>query len=120
MAHFHKRPSGQRISGTKVVVDGYSLVVGLWGYLDDQKEELDIVIGGDDLMFEEVGVSGNSKLWKITVRPSVRSTRDSVNDRIYANTKGWQTWDFFDVTFRFKKQDAATLVVRSITTDIFG
>src|SRR5262249_13562377 len=74
----------------------------------------------DDLMFEEVGVSGNSKLWKITVRPSVRSTRDSVNDRIYANTKGWQTWDFFDVTFRFKKQDAATLVVRSITTDIFG
>jgi len=120
MAHFHKHPSGQRISGTKVVVDGDSLIVGLWGYLDNQKRELDIVNEGDDLMFQEVGFSGNSKLWKISVKPSVRVTRDSVNDRIYANTVEWQTWDHFDVTFRFKKQDAATLVVRPITADLFG
>ena len=120
MAHFHRYPSGQRISGTQIVVDGNSLTVGLWGYLDDQKQELFVANEGNDLMLQEVGISGNSKLWKISVKPSVLATRDSVKDKIYATTTRWQTWDSFDVTFRFKKQNATTLVVRPITAELFG
>jgi hypothetical protein len=120
MAHFHKHPSGQRISHTEVVVQGDSLTVGLWGYLDDSKQELSVTNQGDDLILQPLDISANSRLWKISVSSRARATQELLKDRIYANTVKWETWDYFDVTFRFKKQDTAELVVRPITADLFG
>jgi hypothetical protein len=125
VANFYRHPGGQRISGAQVVVDGDTLTVGLYGYLDEQGNELTLVNKGNDLVFEQGAVSGDSRLWKIRVAADARATRETVTDTIYANTTRdgmvqWDTWDSFDVTFRYKKQQATNLVVRPVTADILG
>lgn len=123
MAHFHKHPGGQRISGQHVKVDGDTLTVGLWGYLDDQNQELFLSNEGRDLSLDKGGTSGNSRLWKIRVHADARATRESVTDRIYAypvQSAALEPWDEFEVTFRFKKQPAVELVVRPVTAEVLG
>lgn len=121
MSHFHKHPSGQRISGTELVVEGNSVTIGLWGYHDFQKRDLIVVAEGNDLMIpQEVGTVGDSKLWKLTVSPTALATKGVVKDKIYANTVDWHTWDSFNITFKFKPQAAASLIVRPITQDVYG
>lgn len=120
MAHFHKHPSGERLSQRTLEVEGTSLTIGLYGYLDSEKQEVLVLNAGSDLMLDRVGVSGDSMLWKITVTPSARATKEVVTDRIFANTQKWDNWDQFEIRFRFPKQKAESLTVRAITNDLFG
>jgi hypothetical protein len=120
MAHFHRYPDGQAISRTNFAVDGTSVVIGLWGYLDFDKQELWVTNDGDDLFIEQLQIEGNSRFYKIRVRHDTQAIKEMVTARIYGNTVNWETWDWFQITFRFPKQKAAELVVRAVTADLFG
>ena len=66
------------------------------------------------------GISGNSSLWKISVKQKSRTHLSGLKDKIYAVTTGLQPWDSFQINFNFKAADAATLDVRAITPQLFG
>jgi hypothetical protein len=120
MANFHKHPGLEKISGQTIEVRGESITVGLWGYKDFGGNDLIVTNDGDELAILPAGVSGNSSLWKISVKTTVRTHKSSVHDRILAITNNWQMWDSFNVNFNFKTADAAELQVRPITADLFG
>lgn len=85
MSHFHLHPGGQCISfdaakGNVVPVKGHTIVVGLWGRVDFGGGELDVLSPGDDIMIpERVGFVGDSSLWRIAVKPSVRARKKPVD-----------------------------------------
>jgi hypothetical protein len=120
VSHFHRHPSGERISGTNLIVDGNNVLIGLWGYLDFDKQELFVTNDGDDLVIEQRQISGDSRLYNIRVRHDAQATKTTVTAKIYANTVNWQNWDWFQITFRFQQGQAASLVVRPITAQLFG
>jgi len=120
MAHFHKHPGQERISGQTLTVQGESITIGLWGYKDNTGQDLIVTNEGDDLAIFPAGTSGNSSLWKISVKQSSRTHLSGLKDKIYAVTTGLQPWDSFQINFNFRPADAATLDVRAITAQLFG
>lgn len=120
MANFQKHPSGESLSGANLVVDGDSITVALAGYKDFQGQDLFVTNQGSDLAIFPGDVVGNTKLYKISVSTQARATKTSISDRIFANTVNWQTWDKFDLTFRFHQGEAITLIVRPVTGQVLG
>ncbi|HZO52460.1 MAG TPA: hypothetical protein VFB63_07080 [Bryobacteraceae bacterium] len=98
MSHFHKHPSGERISGQTVVVNGNSIVIGVWGSVDFSGQPLFVANEGDDLMIAQSGSAGDSSLWTVTVKPSARK-KSVVRDKLFANTVKWETWDTVQLEF---------------------
>lgn len=98
MSHFHRHPSGQRISGQTVVVNGNSIVIGVWGQVDFDGQPLFVANEGDDLMIVPSGSAGDSSLWTVTVKPSARK-KSVVRDKLFANTVKWETWDTVQLEF---------------------
>ena len=99
MSHFHKHPSGERISGKTVIVNGNSIVIGVWGKVDFNGQPLFVANEGDDLMIVPTGSAGDSSLWTVTVKPSARK-KSVVRDKLFANTVKWETWDTVQLEFR--------------------
>ena len=119
MANFESHPGRVNINGTVLAVDGTSVIVGLAGPKDFDGNDLSITNAGDDLMIMDAGESGGSRLYKITVKPSVQATKVEVTDEIFAITSKWQTWSKFTIKFRFGTTSASFLVVRPITAELF-
>lgn len=92
MSHFHKHPSGERISNKTVIINGNTILIGIWGKTDFTGKDLFAVNEGDDLMIVPTGTAGDSSLWTVTVKPSARN-KPVVRDTIFANTAKWETWD---------------------------
>ena len=120
MANFQKYPSGEKLCGGNLVVDGDSITIGMAGYKDFQGQDLDVLHDGSELSIFPGDVVGNIKLYKLVVSPEAKATKTSTSGRIYANTQSWQNWDKFDITFRFQKGEAATLVVRPVTSQVYA
>lgn len=120
MANFQKYPSGEKLSGANLVVDGDSITIGLAGYKDFQGQDLNVLHEGSELSIFPGDVVGNVKLYKLVVSPEAKAVKTSISDRIYANTQSWQNWDKFDITFRFQKSEAITLIVRPVTSEVYG
>ncbi len=120
MANFQKHPSGENLSGANLVVNGDSITLALAGYKDFQGQDLFVANQGSDLAIFPGDVVGNTKLYTIRVNTQARATKTSVSDRIFANTVNWQTWDKFDITFRFHQGEAVTLIVRPVTGQVLG
>jgi hypothetical protein len=120
MANFQKYPSGEKLSGANLVVDGDSITIGLAGYKDFQGQDLFVTNEGKELSIFPGDVVGNVKLYKLVVNSEARATKTSISDRIYANTVNWQNWDKFDITFRFQRGEAVNLVVRPVTGQVYG
>ena len=120
MANFQKHPSGENLSGANLVVDGDSITLALAGYKDFQGQDLFVANQGSDLAIFPGDVVGNTKLYTIRVNTQARATKTSVSDRIFANTVNWQTWDKFDITFRFHQGEAVTLIVGPVTGQVLG
>ena len=120
MSNFHKHPGLERISGQTINVAGESIIVGLWGPKDFSGNDLIVTNEGDELSILPAGTSGSSTLWKISVRQTVRTHKNSVSAKILAITKKFETWDSFTLIFNFKTADAAALDARPITGDLFG
>ncbi|MEP7365272.1 MAG: hypothetical protein ABI972_18620 [Acidobacteriota bacterium] len=92
MSHFHKHPSGERISGQTVIVNGNTILIGIWGKVDFNGQDLFVANEGEDLMIVPTGTAGDSSLWTVTVKPSARK-KPFVRDTLFANTVKWETWD---------------------------
>ncbi len=120
MANFQKYPSGESLSGANLVVDGDSITIALAGYQDFQGQDLFVTNQGSDLAIFPGATVGNTKLYKISVSTQARATKNSVSDRIFANTVNWQNWDKFDITFRYHPGEATTLMVRPVTGKVLG
>lgn len=120
MANFQKHPSGEKLSGGDLVVDGDSITIGLAGYKDFQGQDLFVTNEGSELSTFPGDVVGNIKLYKIVVKAEAKATKTSISDVIYANTQSWQNWDKFRITFRFQRGEAVNLIVRPVTSQIFG
>jgi hypothetical protein len=120
MANFQKHPSGEKLSGTNLVVDGDSITLGLAGYKDFQGQELFVTNQGSELAIFPGDVVGDIKLYTIRVETKARATKTSVSDTIFANTVNWQNWDKFNITFRFHQGEAVTLIVRPVTAKVLG
>jgi hypothetical protein len=120
MAHFHRTPSGQRVSNTTIVVDGDSLTIGLYGPTDFQGNDLIVSNDGDNLAILPAGRAGDSALYTIRVKQTARATHHGVSDTICAVTQKLEMWDSFKVEFRFKAGQATDLVVRDVTKEIYG
>ena len=120
MANFHTVPGGRDLNGTELAVDGTSVTIGLYGPKDFGGQDLFVTNAGDDLIIQEAGWSGNSRLYKITVTARARATRTELTDELFANTQSWETWSRFTIRFRFAKGAAHSLIVRPITEDISG
>jgi len=110
VSHFHKHPGGERISGKTVAVNGNTILIGLWGKVDFDGQELFVVNEGDDLMIQRSGTAGDSSLWTVTVKPSARK-KSVVRDKLFANTVKWDTWDTVTLEFRPQAEVAPTLKV---------
>ncbi len=74
MAHFHKIPSGEKISNQTIKAPGLSYTVGLWGYLGYSDKELYVdyypQIGID---LERGGIVGNSRLYTVRGGPGKKA-----------------------------------------------
>jgi hypothetical protein len=120
MANFESVPDRKNINGLTVTVNGPSVTVGLYGPKYAEGKELDVLNKGEDLMIREAGQKGDVKFYTLTVKPSVQATKTEVSDEIFANTQEWQTWSSFKIVFKFKKVEASSLVVRTVSHEIFG
>src|SRR6186713_1906301 len=109
MAYFHRYPGLERISGQSLSVQGDSITVGLFG----AGEEINITNEGDDVTIFPLGTTGNSSLWKISVKQGARHHLTGLKDKIYAIGPNWQNVDTFEVRFDFKPADSTRLDVRS-------
>jgi hypothetical protein len=87
------------------------------GAKDFQGRDLIVTNEGDDLAIFEAGTSGNSTLYKLTVKQAIQKTKTTVSDTIYANTVDWQTWSKFNITFRMRAgaSTGGPITVRAIT-----
>lgn len=127
MAHFHLHPGGKRISHDPaqrnvIAVKGHSVIIGLWGHKDGAGRELDIVEETDALMIPQpLRIDGNSRLYTLTVKPSVRAKGKPVQVKILANTSDWQTWDTAIFSFDCSAQKSGgDLSVTPATARVYG
>jgi hypothetical protein len=120
MANFQKHPSGEKLSGTSLVVNGDTITIGLAGYLDFGGQPLAVTNQGSELAIIPGDVVNNVQLYTISVTREVRAVKDSVSDTIFAITQSFQTWDRFNITFNFKRGEAVTLIVRPVTAQTLG
>lgn len=120
MAHFHLVPSGRRLSGQTLPVNGDSVTIGLYGSKDAEGNDLLVTNETDHLTILPAGSSGDSVLYTIRVKNAARATRAVVSDTIYALTQRWETWDKFKIEFQFKTVPAGELIVRDVTKDVYG
>ena len=91
MANFQKYPSGEKLSGGNLVVDGDSITIGLAGYKDFQGQDLDVLHEGSELSIFPGDVVGNIKLYKLVVSQGAKATKTSISDRIYATLRAGKT-----------------------------
>jgi hypothetical protein len=120
MANFQKHPSGEKLSGANLVVDGDSFTVALAGYKDFQGQDLFVTNDGSDIWITPGEIVGDTKLFKINVKVEARATKNTVSAGIFANTVNWQNWDKFNITFRYHAGEAITLMVRPVTGQVLG
>jgi hypothetical protein len=66
--------------------------IWLWGYLDFDNLELDVIPVDRGVKAVRKGTSGNSREWEITASASIRT-------RLEARTKSGAVWDWVDLTF---------------------
>jgi hypothetical protein len=100
MANFQGFPSGHDISGKALPAIRSSYSVGLWGYLDFNSKELDVVaVDPADSTRPFPGVTtqpgkivGNCRIWNITSAVSGKV-------RIEARADGAGTWSWVDIIF---------------------
>ncbi len=109
MAHFHKfhmLPVERRISGESIPVVVPSITIGLWGYLDFQSRELDVVADNPAVTASRKGTVGNSRAWEISSNASVRT-------RVNARTRSGDIWDWVELTFTPRLDTAKAAESRS-------
>lgn len=93
MAHFHKLPGGERVSGQTLTVSASSVTLGLWGYLDPHdNSELTVGTSAPGVKAERKGVVSSSRAWLITSNMSGRT-------RVEARTRNGDVWDWVELTF---------------------
>jgi hypothetical protein len=100
MANFQGFPSGHDITGKAIPVVKSSFTIGLWGYLDFNQKELDVVaVDPWDPTRPFPGVTtqpgktvGNSRMWNITSTVSGKV-------RIEARADGGGTWTWVELIF---------------------
>jgi hypothetical protein len=120
MANFQSHPGRANINGTELVINGASVVVGLYGPKDFDGNDLHVTNSGDDLVIGAEGDVGDVRLYRISVKQSVKRVKVEVSDTILAITDAWQTWSQFRIKFRFQHTAPQTLTIRPITSDIAG
>jgi len=92
MSHFCNLSSGERISGSAIKVARSSTTIGLWGYLDFQDQELDVITDSPGVKAERKGITMNRREWLIT---SIMTG----STKVKARTKDGAIWDWIDLTF---------------------
>jgi hypothetical protein len=92
MAHFCNFPGGEIISGNVIKVAKSSITIGLWGYLDFQDQELEVVTDSPGVKAERKGITMNRREWLIT-------TNMTGSVMVKAKTRDGAVWDTIDVTF---------------------
>ena len=123
MAYFCEVPSGRRLSGTTLVVNGPSVKIGLNGTRDDSGNDLIVTNGGDDLVNFEAGKQGDIAVYTLRVKQAALATHAVIKDTVYATGDlGKPAADSFNIEFRFKTQPAPAQhpVVRDVTQEVFG
>jgi hypothetical protein len=102
MAHFHKIPSGEKISNQTIKAPGLSCTVGLWGYLGYSDKELYVdyypQIGID---LERGGIVGNSRLYTVRGGPGKKARVEAFADAA--------VWDWFEIEFGAATTDCSSL-----------
>jgi hypothetical protein len=115
MPSFVRVPSGEVISNTTVAVAGDHLRVGL-----DFADTLSIASDGDDLAIFPAGGAANTSFFDIRVTQAARATKSWVHSTVFAVGEGFKTIDQFAVDFRFPVTPAHELIVREVTTELYG
>ena len=92
MAHFHKLPGDERVSGQSLSVTKSTILLGLWGYLDFSKRELVVVASTSGVTAVPKKTVGNSREWLVT-------TAICGKVRLEARTVDGQVWDWVELTF---------------------
>jgi hypothetical protein len=100
MANFQGFPSGHAISGKTLPVVKSSISIGLWGYLDFNQHELEVVAvdpWNPSRSFPGVTTQpgktvGNSRIWNVTSTVSGKV-------RIEARVDDGSTWDWVELLF---------------------
>lgn len=120
MPNFQNVPGGQSISKTTVTVTGGTLTVGL-NLNDAPGRDLVVTNAGNDISIIPGDIRGGVRLYTLRVSPSVLATKSSLTGTIMATDDlSKPPADQFNVEFRFATQPAHELVVRDVTSEIFG
>ena len=112
MAHFHRVPGGERVSGQTISVAS-PLTLGLWGPQDSTGTELNVRADNAAVTCARQGMASASRVWQITGAAGAAARVDAFDSTSVS-------WDHVFVSFRSAAAGAPTgdIAVRPITAQV--
>lgn len=112
MAHFHKVPGGERISGGVLTVNSGSITIGLWSPADHAGQELTVRSNNANVSVTRAAMAGASRNWTV-------AGSDGQTARLQAITSNNHVWDEVHIVFR-TGNNASNITVLPITKLVDG